>query len=156
MWVHLFFSCQFTIFSDHISIEIREVFQLSPDLAAGTKRRPCVRAPSFVFNVYLSIFLGVCVLVYGCMCASVCVSVSLCVCVFVCLCICICMCLYVSLCMWVSLCVSACACVCVCVYVLRNGRAFIAFNESRWPGLYQAVGQAFISSYFLFTFSLDC
>ena len=116
MWVHLFFSCQFTIFSDHISIEIREVFQLSPDLAAGTKRRPCVRAPSFVFNV--------------------CLFVCLCVCVFVCLCLCVSvyLYLYVSVCVSVyvgfSLCVCMCLCMCVCLCVTQCARPSLSSTKA--------------------------
>ena len=111
-WVHRFFPCQFTIFPDHISVEIREVFQLSPDWAAGTKRRPCVRAPSFVFNVCLSVSLCFCVLcVCGCVCTSACVSVYMSL--YICLCICICMCLCV--------CVSLCVCACVLEHKTFDG-----------------------------------
>ena len=128
--MHLFFSCQFTIFSDHISIEIREVFQLSPDLAAGTKRRPCVRAPSFVFNVCLFVCLCVCVSV----CLCVCVSVSLCVCVFVCLCLCVSVYFYVSVCVSVyvgfSLCVCMCLCMCVCLCVTQCARPSLSSTKA--------------------------
>ena len=148
MWVHLVFSCQFTISSDHISIGIREVFQLSPDLAAGTKRRPCVRAPSFVFNVCLSVSLCFCVLcVYGCVCTSAFVSVSIClsisVCVFVFVCVCMCLCVCVSLCV--------CACVCVCVLVLYNERTLLCLQRKQVARMIP-VGQAFMYALLLLSY----
>ena len=74
-----------------------------------------------LYQIYLYVYMSVCVDVYvhmcGCVCAYVWMCMCICVDVYVCVCVCMCVYVYVCVCMCACVYVYVCMCMCVCVHM---------------------------------------